>query len=114
MIPNLSRQQMEAAWNKKKKMIYLGTAFVLGYLIVLFLFGEVNLPHYISMKNAYNQMTDEIDQLKNENAHLRQQTNALSSDPQKIESLAREELGLAKKGEIIYEFPKSAPSSSKP
>ena len=100
---------MEADWNKKKKMIVLGTASVLGYLMILFLFGEFNLPHYISMKSAYRQMKDEIDLLKNENIHLRRQTDALRSDPGKIESLAREELGLAKKGEIIYEFPKSSP-----
>ena len=114
MTPNLSRRQLDDAYNKKKKMIYLGTLFVLCYLIVLSLFGEVNLPHYFSMKKAYDQMKDEINQLKIENTHLTKQTEALRSDPAQIESLAREELGLAKKGEIIYEFPKSPPSSSKP
>ena len=114
MNPNLSRRQLDTAYKKKKKRAYLVTAFVLCYFIVLSLFGEVNLPDYYSMKKAYHQMKGEIDRLKTENAHLKKESEALRSDPQQIESLAREELGLAKKGEIIYEFPKSIPPASKP
>lgn len=109
MNPNLSRQQIEAARKKKKKMIYMATSFVLGYLMILFLFGEVSLPHYLSMRKTYQQMKTEIDQLKTENINLKRESEALRSNPEQIESLAREELGLTKKGEIIYEFPKNDP-----
>lgn len=105
MTPNLSRQQIEMSKKKKKKMVYWGTTFVLGYLLVLILFGEVSIPHFLSMRNAYHKMQSEISDLKSENGRLKNETEALRSNPDQIEKLAREELGLAKKGEIIYEFP---------
>ncbi|MHB8482238.1 MAG: FtsB family cell division protein [Nitrospiria bacterium] len=114
MNPNVSRQHLDALFKKKKKRVYFVTGLVLSYFLIWSLFGEVNLPDYYSMRKTYNRMKGEINQLKTENARLKKQSDALRSDPQQIESLAREELGLAKKGEIIYEFPKSASPSSKP
>lgn len=112
MTPNLSRQQIEKAKKKKRKVVYWATLFVLGYLTILFLFGEVSLPHYLSMRKTYQQIHSEISRLKSENASLKKETEALRSNPNQIENLAREELGLTKKGEIIYEFQKNDPSPS--
>lgn len=112
MTPNLSRQQIEKAKNKKRKVITWATLFVFGYLTMLFLFGEVSLPHYLSMKKAYQKINSEISQLKSENSVLKKETEALRTNPGQIENLARERLGLTKKGEIIYEFQKNDPPLS--
>jgi cell division protein FtsB len=112
VTPNLSRQQIEKARNKKRKVIYGATLFVFGYLMLLFLFGEVSLPHYLSMRSAYQQINSEIIRLKSENGSLKNETEALRSNPNQIENLARKELGLTKKGEIIYEFQTNDPAPS--
>jgi cell division protein FtsB len=111
MNPNLSRRQIEAVNEKRKKKLYLATAGALCYLLFLFLFGEVNLPHYLAMLKSYQQMKNDIHQLSSENASLKKEADALRSDPEQIESLARQQLDLTKEGEIIYEFPRSETSA---
>jgi len=113
MTPNLSRQQIEFSRAKKKKVALLSVIFVFVYLMALILFGEVSLPHFFSMRNAYRQMKNEIDLLKADNARLKAESEALRSSPEEIENLARESLGMARKGEIIYEFPRTDPTSGR-
>ncbi len=46
---------------------------------------------------------EKLDQLKLENQRLKEQINSLE-DPFYLEKMAREKLGLAKKGEIVYKI----------
>ena len=78
-------------------------------------------PHgYLAMRRTKLEMQrvqGEIARLNRENAELSEEVKALKSDPHKIESIARDELGLAKPGEVIIKIPKSeqtAPAGSKP
>jgi cell division protein FtsB len=43
-----------------------------------------------------------LDRLRQENATLREEMGRLNEDPATIESLARQELGLIKPGEIVF------------
>jgi cell division protein FtsB len=56
----------------------------------------------------------EIDRLNKENSELSQEVKALKSDPHKIESIARDELGLAKPGEVIIKIPKDQQLKASP
>lgn len=111
MTGNVSRRRLEEAEKKKKKVLYAVTGFILCYLLFFFLFGEGNVFRYFSMRKAWHQTEADIARLKEENIRLKREADALRSDPAAIENLAREELGLTKKGEIIYEFPKESDSS---
>ncbi len=46
----------------------------------------------------------EIEALAAVNAKLAEEVRAIRTDPGRIEALAREELGLVKPGELVYEF----------
>jgi cell division protein FtsB len=46
----------------------------------------------------------EIAQLAAANAALEEEVRALRTDPGRLEAIAREELGLVKPGELVYEF----------
>jgi cell division protein FtsB len=46
-----------------------------------------------------------LDQLSKENAELAQEVKDLNSDPRLIEKIARDDLGLARPGEIIIRIP---------
>jgi cell division protein FtsB len=50
-----------------------------------------------------------IDKVNKENAALEQNVKDLKTDPQTIRKIAREELGLAKPGEIIIKLPAQSP-----
>jgi cell division protein FtsB len=47
----------------------------------------------------------EINQLNEENRRLQDRVKALKTDPAEIERIAREEMGLARPGEIIFKIP---------
>ena len=60
-------------------------------------------------------LQQQVQQLKQENQQLEQEIKALKSDPKAIEKLAREQMKLAKPGEIIYVLPeKKEPPSQTP
>jgi cell division protein FtsB len=68
-------------------------------------------------KQDIERVQGEIVRLNKENAELSSQVKALKSDPHLIESIARDELGLAKPGEVIIKIPKSEqvhPADSQP
>ena len=88
---------------KKKLFIAVGIAAVL-YLLVSFVFGEMGLIKYYRMKAQFNSLTKEISTLKQDNARLTREVRALKTDPDHLEQIARDKLGLARPGEIVYYY----------
>lgn len=86
-------------------------------LLVLFLIvlaaasvmGNRGLMRLYHLQRERAELTREIDKLRATNATLAEEARSLKSDPGGIEAIAREELGLVKPGEIVYEFRPSAP-----
>jgi cell division protein FtsB len=66
----------------------------------------MGLVKYYRMKAQYNTITEEIATLKQDNARLMRDVHALKSDPACIERIARDKLGLARQGEIVYYYGK--------
>jgi cell division protein FtsL len=83
---------------------------VLGICVFgLFLHDIFGTHGYLAMrrtKQDIERVEGEIARLNKENAELSQEVKALKTDPRKIESIARDELGLAKPGEVIIKIPK--------
>jgi cell division protein FtsL len=83
---------------------------VLGICVFgLFLHDIFGTHGYLAMrrtKQDIERVQGEIARLNQENAELSQEVKALKTDPHKIESIARDELGLAKPGEVIIKIPK--------
>ena len=51
------------------------------------------------------QLNADVTRLARENQQLAQQVNSLKSDPKAIERIAREQMGLARAGEMIFKLP---------
>ena len=83
---------------------------LLGICVFGLLLHDIFGVHgYIAMRRTrleIQRVQGEIDRLNKENTELSQEMKALKSDPHKIESIARDELGLAKPGEMIIKIPK--------
>jgi len=58
---------------------------------------------------AYADLQREVAALKAANTALLSDIHALRTDPYVIEKLAREELGYARPGEVVYLFPHAEP-----
>jgi cell division protein FtsB len=67
----------------------------------------MGLVKYYRMKAQYTTLNEEIAKLKRDNAKLGKDVHALRSDPAYLERIARDKLGLARPGEIVYYYGES-------
>jgi cell division protein FtsB len=75
--------------------------FAACVLLVNGLFGERGLTESIRARRAYAVSVRELNDLKRDNARLREQARRLRTDAGTIEAVAREQLGLIRQGEIL-------------
>jgi cell division protein FtsL len=91
---------------------------LLGICVFGLLLHDIFGTHgYLAMrrtKQDIQRVQGEIDRLNKENSELSQEVKALKADPHKIESIARDELGLAKPGEVIIKIPKDQQLQASP
>jgi cell division protein FtsL len=84
---------------------------LLGLLLVLLFVHDIFGTHgFLAMRRTQQEIKKvnaELEQLNKENLQLEQEVKELKTDPHKIESIARDELGLAKPGEVIIKIPQS-------
>lgn len=88
----------------KKILLSVGAVIIFSYLLLSFILSDLGVIKYISMKREYNRIQNDVSRLDTENKKLMEEVEALKTDPDSIEALARQNLGLAKEGEIIYKF----------
>jgi len=84
---------------------------LLGLLVLVLVVHDVFGTHgFLAMRHTQseiNKVLADLDQLNKENMQLEQEVRELKTDPHKIEKIARDELGLAKPGEVIIKIPLS-------
>jgi len=95
------RSSRTARW---KKLFFATVILVSLYLLASLVLGEMGLVKYYRMKAQYRDLTTDIAQLKQDNAKLLKDVRALKTDPACIERIARDKLGLARPGEIVYYY----------
>jgi cell division protein FtsL len=90
---------------------------ILGIALFALLVHDVFGPHgFIAMRRTQKeieQIRQQIDKVNDENKSLTEQVNSLKSDPKSIERIAREEMGLARPGELIFKIPDTAKQAPK-
>ena len=65
------------------------------------LFGDRGLAQTMRARKEAARATDDLQRLREQNAALRREIHRLQGDPATIESVARQELGLIRAGEIL-------------
>jgi cell division protein FtsB len=91
------------AFLRRRGSVLLG--FALFALLVHDIFGDHGFLAMRRAQKEVEQLQQEIQELNEENARLAEQVKALKTDPRIIERIARDELGLAKPGELIFKLP---------
>jgi cell division protein FtsL len=84
---------------------------LLGLLLIALVVHDIFGAHgYLAMRRTRQEIKKvnaDIKRLNKENVQLQEEVKELKSDPRKIEKIARDELGLAKPGEVIIKIPQS-------
>lgn len=82
---------------------------LLGLFLLVMIVHDIFGTHgYLAMRRTQNEIKKvqaDLDHLMQENEALEQETKDLKSDPKLIEKIARDDLGLARPGEIIIRIP---------
>jgi cell division protein FtsB len=90
-------------------LLRLYARHILGFALLALLIHDIFGAHgLVAMRRTQNQIRDmraQIGKLNEENTALAEHVTALKTDAHAIERIAREEMGLARPGELIYKIP---------
>lgn len=87
--------------------ILMGALIVVSIgLIVTAVVAKHGLLTYLEMNERRKSMQADLSNIQKENEQLKKEIGALKSDPDTIEKIAREELGMVKPGEVLYRIEK--------
>jgi len=73
--------------------------------VPLLILDHQGLPRYQALRSELDRVRINNERLQREVDVLRRHTTRLRDDPQAVERIARDELGLVQDGEIIFQFP---------
>ncbi|HEY6552518.1 MAG TPA: septum formation initiator family protein [Vicinamibacteria bacterium] len=102
MLGNSATERGRADAQVRRRAATLASCIALAALVVATLFGDRGMLHLIAQKQRAESLAREIEELRAENQRLASEIVALKSDPDAIEHLAREQLGLARPGETVF------------
>jgi len=97
-----------ARWSRGRRLIFLLVFALAVSLAVRTLFGEKGLLEWWRMNAEAAQLEADVEDLTRQLAAEREAVRDLREGTDAIEKLARESLGMARQGEVIYLLPEAA------
>ncbi len=67
--------------------------------------SEEGLPRYRSLKDQLTRLRDDNVALTQDIERLNREVKSLRNDPEAVERIARDELGMIREGELLFQFP---------
>lgn len=96
---------------KIRGLLFQYRGVLLGLLVLVLVVHDIFGTHgYLAMRRTEKEIKKVqagLEQLNKENLQLEEEVRELKTDPHKIEKIARDELGLARPGEVIIKIPQS-------
>ena len=88
----------------KKRRLILFVLFLFIVFGLLTIFGDNGIFHLVGLQKELVRMKEKNLKIEDENQKLKEEVRRLQQEKRYIEEIARKELGMVKKGEIIYQF----------
>lgn len=95
-------QPIPSSNTARRRLLNLVLGFAAIVLLVDALVGDKGFMDRMRATRAYQQEAAKLDAIRRENAALRAQMIRLDSDPSAIEEIARRDMGLMKRGELLF------------
>jgi cell division protein FtsB len=97
----------DGSWHEGAPRPFLLFLLVFGVgIVIVSLLGDQGLLAYYGLRREESALKVDIAKLQREESDLGARIQALRSDPQYIEMLARQRLGLVKPGETVLQLPR--------
>lgn len=96
----MSRASTAAAW-----LLPFGLLVMAIVAVPLRILDPQGLPRYRALSAELVHIDGENERLEREVRSLTHEVEALRTDPSAVERIARDELGMVRDGELIFQFP---------
>ncbi len=73
-------------------------------LAALLVFGQRGIAHLVTLQDQFSNLEAENQRMARENERLKHEIELLQDNLAYIEDIARKQLGLVKKGELVYQL----------
>jgi len=90
--------------SRRKKAFWIAVSAGALFLFLFLFGGDYGLFHLFRLKREKKALQADITTLEKEGRELKKQAEKLKDDPAEIERIAREDYGMAKKGEKVFKF----------
>ncbi len=89
----------------RRKLATVSVCLLAAWVLFHAVFGANGMLVYQQKRIEYRKVQQQVEELQKEKTALEERTRALKTDRGTIEKEAREQLGYAKPGEVIYVMP---------
>jgi cell division protein FtsB len=97
----------DGSWHEGAPRPFLLFLLIFGVgIVTISLLGDQGLLAYHGLRREESALRAEIERLERQEGDLASRIQALRGDPQYIEMLARQRLGLVKPGETVFQLPR--------
>jgi cell division protein FtsB len=98
------RDQLIQEHKRRNRVFFVVSVIISGFILYSFLFSDMGYLKYRQLKNNEKKLSEEIREIKEQNKTLKYEIELLKKDPVYSEKYARENFGLVKPGEMIFQF----------
>lgn len=102
----LLRKQVISEVRKRRLIFFTVVILTILYLSISLVFGDMGLLKYLELNRTKQNLEKQIADINMQNEQLRVQLQLLKEDPFYQEKLAREQFGLARPDEFIFQYEK--------
>lgn len=90
--------------NSRHKIAFCSAVFAMIFLLGMIVFGDNGYMDLCQRGTELSELSSQNQVLENENSALYRQIKRLKHDPRYVENVARRELGMIGKNEVIFKF----------
>ena len=105
VLPSVSTHDARRATQVTLRLVVLLASVLFVVFAISFIFSDRGLPELQHARTRVSALHADIATLQSENARLRAEIESVRKSSYAIERIAREDLGMSKKGEIVYMLP---------
>ena len=101
---NLLRKQVSTELRKRRLIFFTLTLLTSLYIIFHIIFGDMGLIRYLELRKTKARLETQVREIEQDNGRLRAQLKSIKEDPFIKEKHAREDYGLARPDELIFQY----------
>lgn len=106
MHPAVSTHDPRRAAQVTLRVVALLSAVLTAVFLISFVFSDRGISELQHARRRVDDLRTDIRRLDAENARLRAEIDSAKHSTYAVERIAREDLGMSKKGEVVYMLPK--------